>query len=157
MNKQLQIVLRATVILMIPLTFLAGLYIGSKRTEERAERVLQSTSDALIYASAIYSAQHYGELLLYARQANTTASVRRLEYLADASLLTACAHKTNALSRPMPKGPWSELRADRSTFPRGRTAEDEVRIASLLDELVREQPQQGDAPNERPALPVEAR
>ena len=145
MKKSVTVLLVVVGIVMIPVAFLAGLY----RARKAAERVIQSEADFLIYYSSVCDAQHYGELLLYARQGNTNELVRGLEYFADTSLLMA-ASKTNATIKVWPKGPWIELRADRSTYPRGRSPQAETRISSLLDELIREEPKLNPADVSQP-------
>jgi hypothetical protein len=137
MNKFIKILFVVIGIAMIPVAFLGGVY----STRKTAQRLIQSEADTLIYTSSVDAAKKYGELLLYARQGNTSNLIQRLEFSADASLLMASFSETNVMLKAFTKGPWSELRVDRSMHPRGRTPQDEARISSLLDELIREEPQ----------------
>ena len=125
-------------ILLVFLGIAVGVHVVGKRLERKT---LQSLSDNMQYNQSIYSAASYAELLLYAREGNTTSLVQRLEHLADVSLLMASA-STNATVRVLHKFPWSKLKADRDAYPRQTTTNREARIGSFLDELIKEQPQQ---------------
>ena len=125
-------------ILLVFLGIAVGVYVVGKRLEKKA---LQSLSDTIQYNQSIYNAASYAELLLYARDGNTTSLVQRLEHMADVSLLMAST-STNATVRVLHKFPWSKLKADRDAYPRQTITNREARISGFLDKLIKEQPQQ---------------
>ena len=133
MNKYSRIVASVSIPALIAVAF----YGGGRFKAKTYEKSLESLSETMGYIDSIENAANYGQILLRVRAGETDEAIRQLEKITDASLLMASG-RTNAVVRPITRGPWFQLKKDRADHPRQTTAARNARITTVLETLEKE-------------------